>query len=93
MPEKLFCICDNSLIADAHDDYGPLNALLTFETNEKEICVSVKIQDDLALEQVELFLVTLERTPDLDDRVILNNTQEIITIFDDDREFNTTQVI
>ena len=58
LPEKPFCVCDNSLIADAHDDYSPLNALLTIEG---EICVSVNIHDDLALEQVEIFLVTLER--------------------------------
>ena len=40
--------------------------------------------DDNISERIELFSLTLERTPDLDSRIILNPMDGAVTILDDD---------
>ena len=72
------------------EDYVSVDTLLTFEANTVESCVDITIVDDKALEQVESFIVTLERPPDLHDRITLNPTQGKISITDDDGEFKIT---
>ena len=74
------------LIVDGHTDYAALNTLLTFKTNEMEVCVSIIILDDYALEPVESFGVTLKRTSDLIDRVTFSPAEGTVTIVDDDGE-------
>ena len=81
-PHSLF-----ALSADSPGDYNSMDTILSFEPNGAESCVDVIIQNDNITEQTESFTVTLERTSDLDDRVILNHTDGMISIIDDDSEF------
>ena len=53
-------------------DYIRLSTTLRFPECETRQCVNVAIVDDLTDEPEEGFGVTLERTPDLNSRIILN---------------------
>ena len=48
--------------------------------------MALLIVDDNTSERIESFHLTLERTPDLDSRIILNPTDRAVTILDDDGE-------
>ena len=63
-----------------------MDTLLTFEPNSTESCVGINIINDIAIEQVVSFIVTLEAPADLDDRVSLSPAQGSVTIIDDDGE-------
>ena len=55
-----------------------------FGVCETRHCVNVTIVNDNELEEIESFEVTLERTPNLDSRIILAPVIATITIGDDD---------
>ena len=74
----------HSISADSPEDYIAVDTVLTFGANDAESCVGVIIRNDSIQEHTEMFSVILERTPDLDDRVTLNNTEGIMSIIDDD---------
>ena len=66
-------------------DYGPLNnSLLLFTACQRRSCVNVTIIEDGILENEELFNVTLERTPGLDDRITLDPINGVVQINDND---------
>ena len=49
--------------------------------------MTVAIENDEKIEETESFSATLERTPDLDDRILLSPVDATISIIDDDGEF------
>ena len=88
-PHSLSLSHSFSLFADSPEDYISMDTLLLFEPNDAESCVDVIIQNDNIVEQTESFTVTLEKSLDLNDRVILNHTDRTISIIDDDGESKT----
>ena len=62
--------------------------ILYFTGGEHIVCVLLLIMDDNIAERVESFYVTLERTPDLDDRITLDPAavHALVEIVDDDGE-------
>ena len=69
------------------DDYTGLSgSSLPFSACQKRSCVDITIHDDLTVEDVESFSVTLERTPGLDMRITLDQVEAEIEITDDDGE-------
>ena len=74
--------------AEFPDDHGGISTNFTIEKCSTEQCIAIPLHDDMILEQVESFFVSLERTTGLDERVILHNgyvLKEVI-IMDDDGE-------
>ena len=65
-------------------DYGALSTILTFDTCETRVCVTILIMDDDIPEGTESFNVTLEGTPGLDDRITLAPVDGEIQISDRD---------
>ena len=65
-------------------DYGFVSDILSFDTCETRHCTEIPIVDDLRVEVSESFLVTLERTPGLDDRITLDPDNGVVNITDDD---------
>ena len=46
-------------------------------------CVSVPIDDDEQVELTKTYSYQLERTDDLDRRIVVNNTSRTLTVIDD----------
>ena len=65
-------------------DYEALSTTLMFAACEKRRCVNVAIVEDIIVESIETFGITLERTPDLDNRITLSPVAEQIEIIDND---------
>ena len=65
-------------------DYEVLSTTLMFAACETRRCVDVSIVDDVIVEPIETFAVTLERTPDLDSMITLNPVEEEINVIDND---------
>ena len=61
-------------------DFGTHSTTLTFAECETQHCLSVNIVNDGVQERQEYFVVTLERTPDLDSRITLSPVNEYIYI-------------
>ena len=57
---------------------------LFFDACTTRVCETLSIVDDNISERIELFYLTLERTSDLDSRIILNPRDGAVTIVDDD---------
>ena len=74
----------------APTDYEALSATLTFASCEKRRCVNVAIVEDIIVESIETFGITLERTPDLDSRITLTPVAEQIEIIDNDCNEHST---
>lgn len=53
-----------------------------FDICEKEKCVNISIVNDSELEMTETFNITLERTDDLNERIILCPVNGVIAISD-----------
>ena len=68
-------------------DYIDLSTILSFPACGTKQCVDVTIVNDEVLENVESFNVTLERTPGLDMRIILDPVDGVVEIIDDDGLF------
>ena len=68
----------------APTDYETLSTTLMFAACETRRCVNVAIMEDILVESIETFGVTLERTPDLDRNITLNPVTEEIEIIDND---------
>ena len=65
-------------------NYLKLNGTLSFAACEIRHCMTVNIVNDLVDEEVELFEFTLERTPDLDSRILLDPADKQISTFGSD---------
>lgn len=70
-------------------DYSELSTILSFPACETQQCANVAIEDDGVSENVESFIVTLERSPSLDIRITLDPVDGMIEIRDDDGLFFT----
>ena len=68
----------------APSDYVALSTILIFAPCETQRCVDVAIVDDMIAEQMESFVVTLQRTPDLDSRITFNRAAGAIEIINND---------
>ena len=78
------------IYADAPSDFVDPDVDLTFDANNLEHCVDIIIVNDLIVEEIESFIVTLEKTSDLDDRVFLDPRMGMIAIRNDDGESKVT---
>ena len=75
--------------ADFPDDHGGMSTDFTIEKCNTEQCIAISLHDDMMLEQVESFFVSLERTTGLDKRIILHNDYVLkeVIILDDESEW------
>ena len=76
-------------------DYIPVeNGILTFTPEDNNPCIPVIIFDECRVEQNESFFVTLERTPGLNDRVIIDpcKSEGEVVIGNDDGKYLFTIV-
>ena len=80
------CIIPVIISTVAPMDYGGLSSILMFAACETQSCVNVTIVDDLVDEpgDLDVFDVTLERTPGLDSRISLDPVDGQIVIIDND---------
>lgn len=69
-----------SLSAVAPSDYMSLHISVIFLSCQKQKCVSVAINKDEMVEEVESFYLTLERVPGMDRHIIIDQTSSAITI-------------
>ena len=65
-------------------DYENITEILLFASCQRRSCINVTIEDDNALELVELFNVTLETTSGLDERISLSPVNGVVEIIDND---------
>ena len=70
-------------------DYEAVDTLLTFTPSDNIPCVTVNITDDEVVEQKESFNVFLERTPGLNERVVIvpEKSKGEVVIKNDDSMF------
>ena len=76
-------------------DYIPVeNGILTFTPEDNNPCIPVIIIDEHIVEQNESFFVTLERTPGLNDRVIIDpdKSEGKVVIGNDDGKYLLTSL-
>ena len=78
------CLTTHSFFAVSPMDYLALAEVLIFDACETQQCVVVTIVDDVVDEPEEVFRVALERTIDLDSRIILEPIDGEIIIADND---------
>ena len=69
------------------DDYTAVSELLAFEECQQLNCVELNIINDLTVETTESFGVILERTEDMSSAIILNPSDAVLEIRDDDCEY------
>ena len=65
-------------------DYDDLSTIVTFGECDSRQCVTITIEDDEVLENVESFFVNLSRSPGLDSRITLNPVIAEVQITDND---------
>ena len=65
-----------------------MSTILTFAACDTRRCVDVSIINDAVDEPDEMFGITLERTPGLNDRITLDPVDGVVIIIDDDGRFN-----
>ena len=72
------------LFAVTPTDYGAVDIILMFAACQRRSCVDVPIVDDAIFENTELFKVTLERTPGLNNTIKLKPVDQQIEITEND---------
>ena len=68
---------------DTKDDYDNIQTL-DFDSCKESACSSISIVDDGTAEIDESFIISMERTPGMDNRILLNSETVVVTIEDDD---------
>ena len=68
----------------AEADYVSNSTVVTFDQCDYHKCLDIEIINDLRVEQQELFNVSVVRSPDLNKRIKLANTERTIRIIDTD---------
>ena len=91
----IYCICKilplyNNIHSVTPMDYGAVSTILTFAACDTRRCVDVPIMNDTDDEPDEMFTITLERTPGLNDRITLDPVDGVVIIIDDDGKFKIT---
>ena len=61
-----------------------MSSILMFDACDTRHCVDITIVNDTNDEPDEMFAVTLERTPGLNDRITLDPVDGVVIIIDDD---------
>ena len=84
-------ICFTYMFTDEPLDYIRLSRILSFAACETKQCVDVEIVNDVVDEPQEKFVVTLERTPDLNSRIMLDPVNEEIFIQDNGKYIKVLQ--
>ena len=74
-------------------DYFAVTTILMFDACQMRSCVNVTIRNDVILENVESFNITLERTSDLDSRITLDPVNGVVEIIDNDGMYADNTVI
>ena len=64
----------------------PLNESLGFSVNQTRVCTNITIIDDLTVDQTEVFLISLEISADLNNRIVIYPTSGEVVIFNNDGE-------
>ena len=70
-----------------------MDTVLLFAACCSMSCVNVPIVDDVIMENVESFDVTLERTSDLDSRITLDPVNGVVEITDNDGRYDDYMVV
>ena len=65
-------------------DYTTISTALMFGVCESRACILLSILDDSIAENASLFNITLERTPNLDPKILLITVHGVVHIQDDD---------
>ena len=65
-------------------DYDAVSTILEFGACDTRRCTEILIMDDMRVEQTKSIPVTLERTSDLDSRIILDPFEGDVEIIDND---------
>ena len=73
-------------------EYGAVDSILRFAACEMRSCVYAFIMDDIILENGESFILTLERTPDLDSRITLDPVNGVVEITENDGRYSDYSV-
>ena len=68
------------------DDYIPVNRLLRFSASQRRLCIRIIISDDSTVEQREYFGISLERAPDLHNRISISSDSGEVVIPKNDGE-------
>ena len=63
-------------------DYTALSQLLRIEACETKKCVHIPIANDVILEEMESFIVTLERTENVPLSVSMDPAEAVVQIFE-----------
>ena len=74
-------------------DYEARSETLLFADCDSKPCMNVFIDDDSVIESDESFLYTLQRTPGLDPRVILDPSAGEVIIMDNDGRLKCVLVV
>ena len=80
------CVCSKFGIvcAESSSDYVAVNEELTFASCDTQLCVSVRITDDLISEPDEMFSVSLTLTTPTDSFITLSSVAAEVVITDND---------
>ena len=62
--------------------------VVQFAPCDKRICVEVPIVDDETVEKLESFNITLERTPDMDINITLDQVVGVVEITENDGKYD-----
>ena len=83
-------VCHVYIHAVALIDYGAVSTILRFSACETRRCVDITIVDDTDIfdELSEAFIITMERTPGLNDGITLDPTNGLMMIIDDEGEIS-----
>ena len=73
-----------TILAETQRDYGELSLPLIFSPCDIKQCITVKIENDDITEESEFFTVNLERTTNLDSRIVLDPRNATVNITDND---------
>ena len=78
-----------NILVDFSGDHLGMSADLVFAPCDSEMCHTIPINDDMIVEQLESFFVTLTRPEDLDNRIMLHSgfTNKEVTIIDNDSKY------
>ena len=68
-------------------DFVGVTEVVMFDSCDVENCINITIVDDLILENIESFTVTLQEAPGHDERIELDPTNADIIINDNDGMF------
>ena len=90
-----YCLCYNiSPFPESSSDYGALRRhSLRFRGCGLKDCVNVSITDDLELEMVESFNISLEKSQGLSNKFLLAPGQREVTIIDNDGMYHCNTVL